>query len=48
MKGKQFFGDYGVSNVPQNAYSLSYLGWGGAFPVGLLNPNHINIEHLSN
>lgn len=47
MKGKQLFGDYGVSNVPQNAYSLSYLGW-GAFPVGLLNPNHINIEHLSN
>lgn len=47
MKGKQFFGDYGVSNVPQNAYSLLFR-MGGAFPVGLLNPNHINIEHLSN
>lgn len=33
----------------QNAYSLSYFRWGGgAFPVGLLNQNHINIEHLSN
>lgn len=33
----------------QNVYSLSYFRWGGGvFPVGLLNQNHINIEHLSN